>query len=125
MKKSKEGLKEIEEMTFEEIVERGWDKISKDDLCTTIAQSLKNEKDLTRFIKCTVQDYNKTHDNKVLLHNMKIIALAKGNISALAKKTKLSRAGVYRILSKNSNPSFFNIVSISKNLGMNITFNVA
>ena len=39
---------------FEGIVKRGWDKISKDDLCTT-----KNEKDLTMFIKCTVQDYNK------------------------------------------------------------------
>jgi probable addiction module antidote protein len=44
--------------------------------------------------------------------------MAEKNVSEIAKKAKLERSSVYKILSKNANPSFNTVVSLAHNLGM-------
>ena len=93
-------------------------KIEKDDFDTMFAKILaKDEKKLKEFRELMVKDFNKTRDNAVFLRNLKIFAMAQGKVSELAKKIKVNRATIYRMLSKDSNPLFYNITSLAHNLG--------
>jgi probable addiction module antidote protein len=65
-----------------------------------------------------IEEYNKTRDTALFLDSLKILAMAEGKVTALAKTTKIERSSVYRMLSKNANPSFHSIVSFVHNLGM-------
>jgi DNA-binding phage protein len=48
--------------------------------------------------------------------------MAQGKISELAKHAGVDRTSLYRMLSKNSNPSYNNVISFISDLGMN--FNI-
>lgn len=45
-----------------------------------------------------------------------------GNISELARRTGMSREGLYKALSTDGNPSFATIMKVSKALGLRIHF---
>lgn len=45
-----------------------------------------------------------------------------GNLSELARRTGMSREGLYKALSADGNPSFATIVKVSKALGLTISF---
>lgn len=45
-----------------------------------------------------------------------------GNMSELARRTGMSREGLYKALSEDGNPSFATIMSVSKALGLRIEF---
>lgn len=45
-----------------------------------------------------------------------------GNMSALARRTGMSREGLYKALSEDGNPSFATIMSVSRALGLRIEF---
>ncbi|MDR1194911.1 MAG: hypothetical protein LBL00_00360 [Endomicrobium sp.] len=93
-------------------------KIAKDDFDTMFAKTLaKDEKKLKEFRELIVKDFNETRDNAAFLRNLKIFAMAQGKVPALAKKTKVNRATIYRMLSKNSNPLFYSVTSLAHNLG--------
>lgn len=48
-----------------------------------------------------------------------------GNMSELARRTGMSREGLYKALSEDGNPSFATIMSVSKALGLRVTFTTA
>jgi probable addiction module antidote protein len=78
----------------------------------------KNPKSLKAFKKRTINEYNKTKDIKLLLFHLKVIAIAEHKMTALAKASKLERSSVYKMLDAKGNPSFYSIVNIAQNLGM-------
>lgn len=45
-----------------------------------------------------------------------------GNLSELARRTGMSREGLYKALSADGNPSFATIVKVSKALGLKLEF---
>ncbi|OYX52805.1 MAG: putative addiction module antidote protein [Micrococcales bacterium 32-70-13] len=45
-----------------------------------------------------------------------------GNLSELARRTGMSREGLYKALSSDGNPSFATIVKVSKALGLRLEF---
>ena len=45
-----------------------------------------------------------------------------GNLSELARRTGISREGLYKALSTEGNPSFATIVKVSKALGLKLEF---
>ncbi|MDR1244418.1 MAG: hypothetical protein LBJ98_00360 [Endomicrobium sp.] len=105
-------------MKTEKIDRTDW-KISKDNYKTSLAKSLSNRpEDLKVFKKHIIGNYNKTKELDILLENLKVIAMAEGRIADLAKRTKMQRTSVYKVLSKQSNPSFNTVVSLAHNLGM-------
>ena len=77
----------------------------------------KNPKRIKAFKTQIIKEYNETKDFAAFLENLKIIAIAERKTSALAEKTKMKRSNIYRILSKGSNPSFFNITQLAHSLG--------
>ncbi|MDR1244996.1 MAG: hypothetical protein LBJ98_03350 [Endomicrobium sp.] len=95
-----------------------WD-IATEDFDTTYAKILsKNPERLKAFKKRTIDDYNKTKNVPLFLSNLKIIAMSERKMRELAKVTKIERSSVYKILSREANPSFCTIVSLAHNLGM-------
>ncbi len=45
-----------------------------------------------------------------------------GNLSELARRTGMSREGLYKALSADGNPSFATIVKVARALGLTISF---
>jgi len=85
----------------------------------------KNPKRIKSFKARIVKEYNETKDLAVFLEHLKIIAIAEKKTEILAEKTKMKRPNIYRILSKNSNPSFLNIAKIAHNLGFDFVLKIA
>jgi probable addiction module antidote protein len=48
-----------------------------------------------------------------------------GNVSELARRTGMSREGLYKALSADGNPSFATIVKVTRALGLRISFTPA
>ncbi|MDR1418676.1 MAG: hypothetical protein LBI80_05965 [Endomicrobium sp.] len=106
-------ITEIENIKLEDA------KIIKTDFFEDYAKSLKkNPKKLESYKKHIMSEYNKNKDTALLLQGLRIVAMAEGKISTLAKKTKIERTSVYRMLSKNANPSFHNVISFAHILGI-------
>ncbi|MDR2437260.1 MAG: hypothetical protein LBD17_04240 [Endomicrobium sp.] len=105
-------------MKKENIDKTDW-SIAKEDFDTTYARSLsKNAKRLEAFKKRIINDYNKNKNVAIFLGNLKIAAMAEKKVSELAKAAKVDRSSVYKILSKDANPSFYSVVSFAHNLGI-------
>jgi len=104
-------------MKKENIDKSDWN-ISKVDYDTNFARLLsKDSRHLKSYKKKVMKEYNETKDFSVFLEGLKIIAMAERNIPELAKKANIKRPNVYRVLSKDSNPSFNSIKNIAHNLG--------
>jgi probable addiction module antidote protein len=52
------------------------------------------------------------------LEALRQVAEARGGIARLAVRTKLTRQALYKILSRDGNPSMLNVLEISKVLGV-------
>ncbi|MDR2812066.1 MAG: hypothetical protein LBB06_03050 [Endomicrobium sp.] len=59
------------------------------------------------------------------MENFKIIAIGEVKTSKIAKERKMKSPNVYRILSKDSNPSFANLSAIVCNLDFGFVVKVA
>jgi probable addiction module antidote protein len=78
----------------------------------------KDPKKLREFEKAVNKVYSETGDADVILGALKVLACLKGNISKLAKDSKIERASVYNLFKKGSNPTFRNVAAVSHNLGV-------
>jgi DNA-binding phage protein len=104
---------EVEEIKIEDV------EIIRTDFFEDYAKRLrKNPKELEGYKKHIIDTYNKTQDTRLFLDSLKIVAMAEGKIFNLAKAAKVERTSMYRMLAKNANPSFHNVVSFVHNLGM-------
>ena len=103
MKKQKQDLSKAENM-FDEYAE-------------TIKD---NPKKMKEFENAVNDIYEQTGDTYVLLAALRIIASTKGNISALARETNIQRQTIYNAFKKGANPTFQNVNSIAKGLGIKI-----
>jgi DNA-binding phage protein len=89
------------------------------------AKYLKEHPDrLTHYKKYITQEYNKTKDMPLFLEGLKIIAKAEGKVSAIAKKAKVERTSVYRMLSRNNNPTINNLLAAVNNVGIDFSAHI-
>ncbi|MDR3244739.1 MAG: hypothetical protein LBT79_08335 [Elusimicrobiota bacterium] len=101
--------------TKEAVSKKEW-RIDKEDYITTFVSIIsKNPKRLKTFKKHITDEYNKTKDTALFLHNLQILAMAENKIPVLSKRKKVSICE----LSKESNPSFNSVISIASDLGIN------
>ena len=61
------------------------------------------------------------NDPALMAHALGVVARAR-NMSELARKVGLTRAGLYRALSTGGNPSFATITNVANELGFQIAF---
>ncbi|MDR1941407.1 MAG: hypothetical protein LBQ47_03690 [Endomicrobium sp.] len=100
-------------------------KIMKGDFFEYFAKLLKKDPEhLKSYKKHIVDEYNKDHDTALFLSGLKTIAMAEGKISKLAKEAKVERTSVYRMLSKDNNPSYANVVTFAQALGYKLSLSL-
>ena len=82
------------------------------------AEYLKSEADIAEYWKeCLAEGADDPAFITAALNN---IARARG-MTALAKKTGLSRVGLYKALSPDGNPEFATVLKVIKALGLTLT----
>jgi probable addiction module antidote protein len=95
-------------------------QIKTEDFFEGFAKDIRNNpKKLKEFEKAVNRVYAETGDIDVILGALKVLACLRGNISKLAKDSKVERASVYNLFKKGSNPTFRNVAAVSHNLGIN------
>jgi DNA-binding phage protein len=81
----------------------------------------RNPKELEEYIDYICEDYTKTQELNVFLGCLKVAVMAKrGAAAKIAKKGKLERTSIYRVLSKNANPRINSLQEIVNGLGRSL-----
>lgn len=86
-----------------------------------LMQELKDPKMAAEFLTACFED----DDPELILLALRDVAEAMGGMSAIAKKTRISRMTLYRALSKGGNPEFFSLLDILKALNIRFSFKPA
>lgn len=73
-----------------------------------LIKHLKNPKEAAAYLNAILAE----GDSKLFLKALGKIAEAKGGVSQLASKTKVSRVGLYKVFSEQGNPEFKTIEGI-------------
>ena len=83
------------------------------------AQYLKTEEDIAEYLTACVEEGG--DDPAFLADALGVVARAR-NMMELARETGISRAGLYKALSEEGNPSFATVVKVARALGCRVTF---
>ena len=86
------------------------------------ADYLKSEADIVAYLEACMDEAG--DDPSFIAQALGTIARARG-MSHLARKTGLTREGLYKALSKDSNPSFGTVLKVMRALGLKFTPDVA
>lgn len=78
--------------------------------------TLKDPKEVEAFLKAALEE----DDPATFLEMLRILAQTKGGMTVVSKRTKLHRVALYKMLSKDANPSFRNILHILTALGYQV-----
>lgn len=82
------------------------------------ADYLKTPEDVAEYLAAAFEEAG--DDAPYMAHVIGIAARAHGGITKLAKETGMTRAGLYKALSKDGNPSFETIVKAMRALGVRL-----
>ena len=85
-----------------------------------LIKSLKDPDEAAEYLNAALQD----GDSQIFLLALRNVAQALGGLSRIAKKTKLNRASLYRMLSKKGNPELYSLGSLLKVLGLKLAVEV-
>jgi probable addiction module antidote protein len=83
------------------------------------ADYLGSPADIAAYLEATLEESG--DDPAVIARALGTIARS-GNLSELARKTGLSREGLYKALTAEGNPSFATISKVARALGLRIEF---
>ena len=91
-----------------------------------VIEDLKQNSSLQRqYLQTILDEYEKDSNISALLISLKHIVIAKGGFAELAKKTGISRQGLYKALSAKGKPRFHTIKIILQALGCKFSFQVS
>jgi probable addiction module antidote protein len=79
---------------------------------------LKSEKDLALYLEACLKEGG--DDPAFIASALGDIARARGIVSELADKAGMTRAGLYKALSKDGNPSFAAVLKVIRAMGLEI-----
>lgn len=86
------------------------------------ADHLKSEEDISAYLEAVMDEAE--DDPAFITQALGTIARAR-NISKLAKEAGMTRQGLYKALSGNSDPSFASVMKIASALHLKVSFEVA
>lgn len=86
------------------------------------ADHLKTEKDMALYLEACFEEGGE--DSAFIAAALGDVARARGMMK-LAETTGITRAGLYRALTKQSNPSFATVLKVIHALGLNLSVKVA
>ena len=80
-------------------------------------ESLKNIDEAALYLTACYED-----SEEVFLQGLRKVAEAQGGVAKLAKKAKMSRESLYRMLSDRGNPQLSNLTTILEKIGLSVQF---
>jgi probable addiction module antidote protein len=86
------------------------------------ADYLTNEDQIAAYLDATMEEC--ADDPAAIAHALGVVARAQ-NMSRLARKTGLTREGLYKSLTRDGNPSFATVIKVAAALGLRIEFRAA
>ncbi len=75
--------------------------------------------DVAAYLEAAIDEGD--DDPTVIPHALGVIARS-GNLSELARRTGMSREGLYKALAADGNPSFATVIKVSRALGLRMHF---
>ncbi len=88
-----------------------------------VAARIDDLKDLEKsavFLDVAIKKYESDADIEALMIALRHIIEAQGGVGVLAKRTKLNRQNLYKILTGKSSPGFGTAISIIRGLGLHL-----
>lgn len=86
------------------------------------ADCLKSEEDIARYLEAVMDEGG--DDPAFIAHAFGVVARAR-NMSQLARDAGMTRQGLYKALSGESEPSFATVIKIATALGLKLSFHPA
>lgn len=86
------------------------------------AKNLDTEEDIAMYMGAVMEEAG--DDSDFVAHALGIVARAR-NMSELARKTGMTREGLYKALSGEGNPSFATVTKVAAALGLRVSFQPA
>ena len=83
----------------------------------SLLKALKNLKEAQAYLNTSLEE----NDPKLFLLALRNVAEAHGGVTKLAKRTKLNRENLYRILSKRGNPELSSLTRLLEAMGLKLT----
>ena len=92
------------------------------DYYAELIESLKDHKHAVAYLNAALEESLKgdAESQKLLLLALKNVVEAQGNISDLAKRSKIRRESIYKMLSDTGNPYLQSFTSLIHAMGFNI-----
>jgi probable addiction module antidote protein len=91
-------------------------------LKTIRLESLKDPKQADFAVEVALEEFEKDNDMNALLDTLRLVAQAQGGLSALARKTSVSRQALHEALSARGNPRLRTFQSVLGSLGLRMSF---
>ena len=87
-----------------------------------LIKSLKDRDHAIAYLNAAIEESlsGDSKSQQLLLIALKNVAEAQGNISSLAKRSKIRRESIYRMLSDDGNPYLQSFTSLIRAMGFNI-----
>ncbi len=86
-----------------------------------LIKSLRDPEEATVYLKVALEEYEADEDTAAFLLALRNVAEAIGGMTELAKKTRLNRQNLYRVLSGEGNPTFQTLDAILHGLGFRLS----
>ena len=83
-----------------------------------VANYLKTEADIAAYLNACAED----NDAVLMAAALGQVARARGNMTAIARKAGLSRAGLYKALSSEGNPTLSTVSAVASAMGLKLLF---
>jgi len=82
---------------------------------------LKKKKEAKLYLQVAMEEYEEDGDAKAFMLALRNVVEAQGGVSHLAKKTKLNRQNLYRVLSNSGNPRLATLGQVIHALGFKLS----
>jgi len=82
-----------------------------------LIESLKDSREAAEYLNAAIED----GDKEVFLLAMRNVIIAHGGMTVVAKKARMNRESLYRMLSKKGNPELKSILNLLQIVGLKIS----
>lgn len=82
---------------------------------------LRDPEECAAYLKVALEEYQQDGHVEMLLIALRNVTEARGGVAYLAKKTKINRQSLYKILSSSGNPTIDTFGIILKGLGFHLS----
>ncbi len=85
-----------------------------------LKEELRDPELAQEYLNIAIEEYNQDNDSESFLLALKDVAMAQGGIQKIAKRAKLNRQNLYRVLSAQSEPKINTVGLILNGLGFRL-----